>query len=318
MAGYLFRRVLAAIPVLLGVSVLAFALIRLVPGDVVTATLGLHYTEAQGAALREAHGLDRPAVVQYLLWLRNVATGELGHSLMADRPVTALIFERLPVTLELAGGSLIYALLTGIPLGVLAALRRSGPVDHACSIAGLAGISIPGFWLGTLLILLFSLKLGWLPSGDFVSLVDDPWANLEHMLLPVLALGTAVAAVIMRMTRSAVLDVLRQDYVRTARAKGVARSGVIVRHTLRNALVPVVTIAGLQAGYLLGGSVVIEEVFSLPGLGRLALEAIGNRDYPLLQGVLLFVAGGFVVLNLLVDLLYSVLDPRIRYRGAAT
>ncbi len=315
MFSYLLKRLLIAIPVLLGVSIIAFALVRAVPGDTVTAMLGANYSEAEAAALRQRYGLDKPLVVQYLIWLAHVLRGDLGTSVFTGRPVLAVILERLPVTLELAAIAIAFAIVVGIPLGVISALRQRHLAGYAASFAGLIGISIPGFWLGTILILLFSLAFGWLPSGGFVAITRSPLENLRHMLLPGLALGTAVAAVVMRMTRSAMLNVIHQDYIRTARAKGTPEPRVLLRHALKNAMIPIVTILGLQAGYLIGGSVVIEQVFSLPGVGRLALQAIGSRDYALLQGVILFVAAAFVLINLVVDLLYAALDPRIRLGG---
>jgi peptide/nickel transport system permease protein len=316
MTGYVLRRLLQAIPVLLGVSLVAFALVRLVPGDPVTALLGPGYNEQQASILRQEYALDRPMPVQYLAWLARAVRGDFGESFFTGQPVLRAIVERLPVTLELTAIGITFAVLVGVPIGVVSAVRPGRFVDHLVRIVGLLGISVPGFWLGTVLILLVSLRLGWLPSGRFVHLWDDPAENLRRMLLPGLALGTAVAAVVMRTARAAMLDAVNTDYVRTARAKGLGPRAVIVRHALRNALVPIVTVIGLQAGYLLGGSVVIEQVFSLPGVGRLALQAITSRDYALLQGTILFVAAAFVLVNLLVDLLYARLDPRIGYGGS--
>jgi peptide/nickel transport system permease protein len=315
MLNYLLKRLLIAIPVLLGVSIIAFALVRAVPGDTVTAMLGANYSEAEAAALRERYGLDRPLIAQYALWLGRVLTGDFGTSAFTGRPVLDVILERLPVTLQLAAFAIAFAIVIGIPLGVVSALRQRNLAGYTASFAGLIGISVPGFWLGTILILAFSLGLGWLPSGGFVGIDRSLVENLRHMILPALALGTAVAAVVMRMSRTAMLTVIHQDYIRTARAKGTPESRVLLRHALKNAMIPIITILGLQAGYLIGGSVVIEHVFSLPGVGRLALQAIGNRDYALLQGVVLFVAIAFVLINLAVDLLYAFFDPRIRLGG---
>lgn len=313
MLRYIAKRLLIAIPVLVGISLVSFLLIHLVPGDPVTAMLGTQYNEAQATEMRAKYGLDRPLPVQYAFWLGNVVTGDFGYSMHTDQPVFEAILERLPVTLQLAGGSVLLALLTAIPLGTLAAVRHRRFSDHAASSLGLLGLSVPGFWLGTMLILFISLQAKWLPSGGFVPVTEDLGANLRHMILPTLALSGAVTAVILRMTRSSMLEVLQQSYVETARAKGVPRFKQVWVHAFRNALIPIVTIAGIQLGYLLGGSVVIERIFTLPGLGLMALQAIGNRDYPLLQGVILFVAVVFVLLNLLVDILYAWLDPRIRY-----
>lgn len=320
MMSYALRRLLSAVPVLLGVSIVAFALVRLVPGDPVTVLLGPAYNEEQAAILRERYALDQPLPVQYVAWLARAVRGDFGESFFTGQSVLRAILERLPVTLELALIGVLFAIFVGVPLGVASAVYPGRWPDHLARVMGLVGISVPGFWLGTILILVLSLQLGWLPSGRFVHLWEDPLENLRRMAMPGLALGTAVAAVVMRTARSAMLDVIRQDYVRTARAKGLGERSVLLRHALRNALVPVVTIIGLQAGYLIGGSVVIEQVFSLPGVGRLALQAISGRDYALLQGTILFVATAFVLINLGVDLLYARLDPRISYgsKGGTT
>ena len=313
MLKYTLNRLLIALPVLLGISIISFFIVRLVPGDTVTAMLGAHYSEAQAEALREKYGLDRPLVTQYAFWMGNVLQGDLGRSAFTGQPVAAAILERLPVTVQLVTISILFALCVALPLGILAAVRRGGVSDFSVTFLGLLGISVPGFWLGTLFILWFSLHLGWFPSGGYILWSVDPWENIRHMILPGIALGGAVAAVIMRMTRSAMLDVLGEDYVKLARAKGMPRRIWIMKHALRNALIPVVTVTGIQAGYLLGGSVVIEQIFSLPGIGMLSLQAINNRDYALLQGTVLFVGVCFVLINLLVDLLYAWLDPRIKY-----
>lgn len=312
---YLMQRLLAAVPVLIGVSIVAFALVRLVPGDPVTVLLGPGYNEEQASVLRERYALDRSLPVQYLAWASRAVRGDLGESFFTGQTVASAILERLPVTLQLTVIGVLFAVLLGVPLGVASALRPNRALDHAARVVGLFGISVPGFWIGSLLILLVSLRLGWLPSGRFVPIWEDPLENLQRMILPGVALGLAVAAVVLRTARSAMLEVIGQDYVRTARAKGLSEPRVLVRHALRNAMVPVLTVLGLQVGYLLGGSVVIEQVFSLPGVGRLALQAIGSRDYALLQGTILFVAVVFIVVNLVVDLLYARLDPRI---GAAS
>lgn len=312
---YLMQRLLAAVPVLIGVSIVAFALVRLVPGDPVTVLLGPGYNEEQASVLRERYALDRSLPVQYLAWASRAVRGDLGESFFTGQTVASAILERLPVTLQLTVIGVLFAVLLGVPLGVASALRPNRALDHAARVVGLFGISVPGFWVGSLLILLVSLRLGWLPSGRFVPIWEDPLENLQRMILPGVALGLAVAAVVLRTARSAMLEVIGQDYVRTARAKGLSEPRVLVRHALRNAMVPVLTVLGLQVGYLLGGSVVIEQVFSLPGVGRLALQAIGSRDYALLQGTILFVAVVFIVVNLVVDLLYARLDPRI---GAAS
>jgi len=314
MFAYLVRRIAISFIVLFGLSVGVFAMVRLVPGDTVTAMLGTNYNQADAQRLREQLGLDQPVPVQYFIWIGNVAQGDFGQTI-AGQPVTGAIADALPVTLELVAVALGFAILFGIPLGIIAAVRRNGPADAAAGFIGLIGLSVPGFWLGTLLILLIALRAGWLPSGGFVAIARDPVANVRHMILPGLALGAAVAAVVLRMTRASMVEVVTQQYVRVARAKGVSRLRVTLMHALRNALAPVLTIIGIQAGYLLGGSVVIEEVFSLNGLGRLILRAIGDRDYALLQAAILFIGSAFLLINLMVDLIYAAIDPRVRIGG---
>jgi len=314
MFAYLIRRIAISLVVLFGLSVGVFVMVRLVPGDTVTAMLGTNYNQADAQRLREQLGLDQPVPVQYAIWVGNVFTGDLGQT-TAGQPVTTAIADALPVTLQLMIIALTFAVLVGIPLGVVAAVKRNSPIDAAAGFVGLIGLSVPGFWLGTLFILFFALKLGWLPSMGFVSIAEDPIANLRHMLLPGLALGAAVAAVVLRMTRASMVEVVSQQYVAVARAKGVGKLRVIVQHALRNAMVPVLTIIGIQAGYLLGGSVVIEQVFSINGLGRLILRAIGDRDYALLQAAILLVGSSFLLINLLVDLVYAAVDPRVRVGG---
>ncbi len=314
MLSHLLHRLGTSLVVLFGLSLLAFFVVRLVPGDTVTAMLGLNYDPARAAALREEYGLDKAVVAQYGIWLANLARGDFGTT-SNGRPVTSALGEALPVTLELATLALCFAVVVGVPLGLLAAVRHNRPTDYGVAVVSLLGLSVPGFWLGTLLILFVSLKLGWLPSGRFVSLTDDPIRNLRSMALPAVALGAAVMAVLTRMTRSSVLEVADADHVRTARAKGLPRPKVLLKHVLRNGLAPVLTIAGIQLGYLLGGSVVIEEVFSLNGLGRLILGAVRGRDYALVQASILLIGVAFLLINLAVDLLYVVIDPRLRTGG---
>lgn len=307
------RRLLIAVPVLFGISLIAFFVVRLVPGDTVTAMLGSNYTEEQAEALRIQYGLDRSLVEQYFIWISNVFQGDLGHSTFTNQPVLEAILQRLQITLQLAVFSVIIAILIAIPLGTLAAVKKNSAVDYSASFMGMLGLSVPNFWLGTLMILFFSLTLGWLPSGGFVPFLADPVGNLKIMIMPSVALGAAVAAVILRMTRSSMLEVVNQEYMKMAKAKGVSTGRLIIRHGLKNALIPVVTVTGIQMGYMLGGSVVIEQIFSLPGVGRLALQAINNRDYQLLQGTILFIASAFVLINLIVDMIYAYLNPKIRY-----
>jgi len=309
--AYLLRRLLTSLIVLLLLSVGVFALVRLIPGDVATAMLGTAYTPEAAERIRQEQGLDRPLPVQYALWIGRVAQGDLGTT-AGGQPVAERIGASLPVTLELMLIAMGVAVVVGIPLGVAAATKRGSWADAGAGFLGLIGLSVPGFWLGTLLILAFALGLRWLPSGGFVSFKTDPLSNLAHMVMPGLALGAAVAAVVMRMTRDSMLDVLPQTYVKVAKAKGLANKSVMFRHALRNAMVPVLTILGIQAGYLLGGSVVIEEVFGLNGLGRLILRSVLDRDYQLLQGAVMLVGTTFVAINLAVDLLYAVVDPRVR------
>jgi peptide/nickel transport system permease protein len=291
-------------------------MMRLIPGTVVEQLLGQSalISEETLRSLRAFFGLDRPWPVQFADWLGGVLRGDLGTSWRSDRPVLDLILARLPVSAELAVGAVAWSLLLGVPLGVLAALRRGTPCDSSIRFTATLGLSVPAFWQGTLLILLFSLYLKWMPPLRWIPIAEDPLGNLSLMALPILTLGTATAAVITRMTRSSMLEALRQDYVRTARAKGAAEPRVAGRHGLRNALIPVVTVAGVQMGYILGGIVVVEDVFNLPGVGRLLLDAIFQRDYPVVQGTILVGAALFMLLNLAVDLLYAVIDPRIRYR----
>lgn len=296
-----------------GITLISFFIVRLVPGDTVTALLGSNYNEEQAAILREKYGLDQPLYVQYFIWLSNVLRGDFGYSSFTNQAVLDAILERIPVTLELATLSVLIALLIAIPLGTMAALNRNNFFDYSASFLGMIGISVPNFWLGTLAILFFSLHLGWFPSEGFVPIQDGIFANLKSMILPAVALGTTVGAVTMRMTRSSLLEVLGEEYMKMARAKGVSKGRWIWKHGLKNALIPVITVVGIQAGYLLGGSVVIEQIFSLPGIGQLALQAISNRDYALLQGTILFIATAFVLINLIVDLIYGILNPKIRY-----
>jgi len=300
---------------LLGVSLLTFLFIRLIPGDAIAARLGTStaLTPDQLTSLRAYFGLDQPLPLQYWNWLISLLRGDAGYSIRTGRPVFIEIAQRLPATLELALAATAIALAVGLPLGLLSALRPRSRLDAAARIGGLIGLSLPNFWLGTLIIVLFSLYLRWLPNtGGYVDLLQDPLGNLRLLLFPAITLGLALAAATQRMTRSAMLDVLGADYVRTATAKGLAPRVVLRRHVLKNGLIVVVTLLGIQVGQLLGGAVVVEEIFSVPGVGRLLLNAIVQRDYALVQGAVLVIAILFVVLNIMVDLLYGYLDPRIR------
>jgi len=300
---------------LLGLTVLIFLMLRLIPGTVVEQMIGADAiaSPAMVAELKRFFGLDQPWYVQYGRWLGQLAHGDLGTSWRTGKPVVALILERLPVTLELTFFSVAFALVLGIAAGIVSAVRRDRAVDNVTRVGTLLGLSVPVFWQGTMLILFFSLYLRWMPPVVWVDFSADWRRNLTIMVLPALCLGTASAANVARTTRSCMLDVLGSEYVRTAAAKGLTDRVVVLKHALRNALIPVVTVAGLQIGILLGGTVVVEEVFTLPGIGRLVLWSIYQRDYPLTQSTILFIAVLFMAINLAVDLLYGYLDPRIRY-----
>jgi peptide/nickel transport system permease protein len=314
--AYVLKRLLSLVPTIVGVTILVFLMIRLIPGTVIDQIIGTDaiVDASARAQLRAFFGLDRPLPVQFWTWFGGLLRGDLGQSWRSGLPVSQMIFDRLAVTVELAGGALLISLLVGIPLGVLSAVRENTPLDHVARIASLFSLSIPIFWQAAMIILALSLWFHWVPPVEYAPLTTNPTANLEQMILPALVLGTVVAAQVMRMTRSALLEVLRNDYVRTARAKGLAEQLIVRRHAFRNALIPIITVVGLQVGYLLGGAVVTEEVFTLPGVGRLVLNAVYERDYPLVQGTILFIAVLFMLTNLVVDLLYAYLDPRIRYR----
>ena len=313
MRRYVLRRVATLVATLVCVSILVFVVIRVLPGDPALIIMGTEGSPEAVARLREALGLNRPLAVQYADWLRRALTGDLGVSIQYDVPVGRLILSRLPLTLPLMLMAAALMVLTALPLGLYAATRHRRMGDYAAMVLSQLGIAVPSFWAGLLLILLFSVRLGWVQSGGFEGWSGGVWPGVRSLLLPAVALGLFQAAVLVRATRSSVLDVLREDYVRTARAKGVSEVRVLGKHTLRNALIPIVTVAGIQLGQLMAGSIVLESVFALPGLGRLALGAITARDLPVVQGVALFVASCIVLINFAVDLLYGVLDPRIRY-----
>jgi peptide/nickel transport system permease protein len=312
MTRYLVSRLLAAIPVLLGVSMITFALIRLIPGDPVQVMLGPEVIGNRAAEIRALYGLDRPWPVQYVEWLSRAAQGNLGTSLRSGLPVGEAIVQKLPVTIELTILSFALGLAVGLPLAVAAAQHRGRLADGLLTAASLVGISMPGFWLATLLLLWFSLALRMLPSIGYVPFGEDPVDNLRHLVMPAIGLGLPLAATIMRFTRSSLLEVYNQDYIRTANAKGLNQQQVTLRHALKNALIPVITVAGIQVGRLLGGAVIIEQIFALPGLGRYVYDAISNRDYPVLQGTVLVFTLVFILVNLLVDVLYGFADPRIK------
>ena len=313
MTGFLVRRVGQMLLALLGVSIVVFALIHLVPGDPVRIALGTRFDPDIYEALRARNGLDQPLLTQYLSWLGNAVTGDLGVSFRSGRPVTEMVLERLPATLTLAGAALLIALVVAVPLGILAALRQGSALDYIATTASQIGVSVPDFWAGIMYILLFSLTLGWLPPSGYTSLAEDPVDWLRHLILPALSVGLVSGSIIFRFVRSSVLESLNQDYVRTARAKGLSRWRVIRDHVLPNAWIPIVTVVGLQLGFLLGGVIVVEVIFAWPGLGRLALLAVQDRDFTVLQGSVLYVAFMFLLINLIVDVVYGWLDPRIRY-----
>jgi len=315
MLGYVVVRLYSMALTLLGLTVLVFLMLRLIPGTVVEQMIGADaiVSPAMVAELKRFFGLDEPWWMQYGRWLGELARGNLGTSWRTGKPVIALILERLPVTIELTTLAVGGALLLGIPAGILSATRRDGAVDNVARVGALLGLSIPVFWQGTMLILFFSVYLRWMPPVVWVDFFTDPRRNLTIMLLPAICLGTASAANVARVTRACMLDVLRSEYIRTAAAKGLTDRLVILKHALKNALIPIVTVAGLQMGILLGGTVVVEEVFTLPGVGRLVLWSIYQRDYPLTQSTILFIAVMFMTINLVVDVLYGYLDPRIRY-----
>jgi peptide/nickel transport system permease protein len=303
---FIARRLALTIPVLIGVATLVFALIHLIPGDPAQAMLGESALQSDVDALRHQLGLDRPLVEQYGRFLAGLVKGDLGTSLRTGAPVTSQIAERLPATFELAFAAMLVAIAVAIPLGIAAAVWRGTAIDHAAMTVALAGMSIPNFWLGPLLAIIFAVELGWLPvSGR---------GGVESLVLPAVSLGAALAAMLARMTRAALLEELREPYMQAARARGVSRFGAVMRHAFRNGLIPVVTILGLQFGAVLTGAVITETIFAWPGIGRLLIQSITFRDYPLVQGCILLIAVTYVLVNLLTDLVYGILDPRIRYQ----
>jgi peptide/nickel transport system permease protein len=324
---------LQIIPVLLGVSIVVFFMVRAIPGDPAQLLLGQQATQAQVEQVRENMGLDKPVIVQYGIFLADALRGDLGNSIVTGRPVTTELLARFPATLELTAFAMFVAILVGVPVGVISAVKQYSLLDKFTSVLALTGISMPIFWLAMILIVIFFVNLGWLPFPGRLStgyavtsitglvLVDSLltlnfaafWDGFKHLILPAIALGTIPMAVIMRMTRSSMLEVMGEDYVRTARAKGVVPWRVIFKHALRNAMLPTATVIGLQAGLLMGGAVITETIFSWPGVGQIAYDSVNRRDYAMIQGVVLYGATLFVLVNLLVDVLYAVLDPRVRY-----
>jgi len=311
--AYTLRRVVGVVPVLVLVALGSFLLVHLVPGDPAMVMLGSEATPQQIQSLRTQMGLDQSLPEQFVRWTREVLHGNLGDSFFLGRPVAQALLERLPATMQLALLSLLFSLLVGIPAGIVAAVRQNTWWDQAVMVTAMGGISIPSFWLGLALILVFSVGLGWLPSGGYTPLSENLWQGLRSLVLPAVSLGFMQAALIARMTRSSMLEVLRLDYVRTAKAKGLRWRRVTLRHALKNAMIPVITTIGTAFGVLLGGAVIVEIVFTYPGLGRLVVLAVQRRDYPLVQGALLLTSVIYVAVNLGVDLLYSIFDPRITY-----
>ncbi len=314
MGFYILRRLLMLVPTLLGMSILIFLMLRLLPGDIVDIIAGAdpQTDTAARQRLREAMGLDDPIPVQYVKWLGDLLQGNPGTSLRSGKPVGEILWRSLPITVELAVLAVLFATIVAIPLGVISAVKRDTGMDFAARVAGLIGLSLPNFWIATLLLLFTSTQFGWVPKTRYISLFDDPLGNLKQMWLPAAAIAVQLMAIEMRMTRTTMLEVLNQDYIRTARAKGLRDWIVVSRHALRNALIPVITVIGFQLGALMGTSAIIEVIFGLNGVGYTLLQAIFNRDYPLVQAAVLYLAVVFVLINLAVDVMYAVLDPRIK------
>jgi len=309
---YIMRRLIALVPTLFFVSILIFSLQQVLPGDPALALAGEDHDPAAVAAIRAKYHLDRPMVVQYRIWLGKVLRGDFGESLRSRIPVSELLASKLPVTIELAMCSMLVALLLGLPAGVISATRKGTPLDFTANLVALSGLSVPHFWLGIMLILLFAVRLGWLPASGYASPWEDPLRNLTTLLLPSIVLGTGVAGVMMRHTRSAMMQTLDADYVRTARAKSVPERLVVLKHALRNALIPIITLGAIEFGRLLSGAVLTEQIFNIPGFGKLLVDGVFNRDYAVVQAVVLVSAALYVLLNLLADVLYFVANPRMR------
>jgi peptide/nickel transport system permease protein len=311
---FLLQRLLHMVPVVVVVSFVVFATTLLIPGDPAVTMLGEQSTQEQRDELRERMGLNLPVPVQYGRWVTSVASGDLGRSLRTQQKVSEMLLERLPVTLELTVASIALAALVGVPLGLVAAVKRNSWVDAGASFVSMFAMAVPNFWLGILLIVFVSIHLGWLPPSGYVPFSVDPVQNLKMMILPTLTLGLSMAGLVMRQTRASLLEVLSADYVRTARAKGAFEPRVVFHHALRNALVPVITVTGLQISTLLGGAVIVETVFSMPGLGRMIVDGIFERDFLAVQGAILAIVLGILLLNVLIDILYHAIDPRISSR----
>jgi peptide/nickel transport system permease protein len=316
-AEFLVHRGLISLLTLALISLIVFTGVRLIPGDPARVMGGIDADPAGLEEIRRKYGLTDPIPVQYVRWVALALRGDLGESIRTREPVTRIVAQKLPITIQLAAYALLVALLIAIPAGVFAALRRNTSWDYLASGLSLGGVSVPNFWLGIMLILLLSVRLRWLPASGFVPLLQDPLGNTLRMLMPAFVLGAALAAALMRQTRNSMIEVLSADYIRTAYAKGLRRRVVVFRHAIKNALIPVITLLGLQTGALIGGAVVTEQIFVVPGFGRLIVEAVFTRDYPIVQGVVLITASSYVLINFLVDVSYSLLNPRIRIRGTA-
>ena len=312
MGQLILRRILVAIPTIVIVSMLVFALQKLLPGDPALMLAGEERDPKVVEFIREKYHLNDSIPVQYGAWIGQVVQGDFGTSLRTDVPVTTLIAQKLPVTIQLAVMAMIVALLVGVPMGILSAVKKGTILDYVANVVALSGLSIPNFWLGILLIFLVSVQLGWLPASGYVAPSRDLWLSIETMLMPAFVLGTALAATLMRHTRSAMIEILRSDYIRTARAKGLYERTVIGKHALRNALVPIVTLITLLFGELLGGAVLTEQIFTIPGFGKLVVDAVFTRDYAVVQGIVLCTAIGFIAMNLLADVLFIVINPKLR------
>ncbi len=316
MRGYIVQRIMLVIPTLFIVSFMVFLLVRVMPGDYVQAKLGdVAYTEEEADELRHRLGLDRPIYDQYAIWISGILRGDLGESLVTGESVRGELGERLEVTLELGALSLVLTILIGVPIGVVAAVRRDSLLDYVLRSGAILGLAVPGFWIAIVTLVYASIWFQWSPPIVYQRFTNDPWANMQQFLLPATIMALGTSAVVMRMTRSMVLEVFGQDYIRTARAKGLRERIVLLRHALRNALIPVITIVGVSAAALLGGTVIFESIFALPGMGRYMIGAVRTRDYPVVEGVTLAMSVGVVLVNLLVDVTYNLLDPRIRFQA---
>ncbi|WP_175631940.1 nickel ABC transporter permease [Virgibacillus siamensis] len=317
MLFFLLRRLSLMVIVLFLVSIIVFSLVNILPGDPAMLMLGIEATPESLEALREEMGLNDPLYVRYFDWVAGVLQGDLGYSIQDHSPVMKILLSKIPVTLELTALAFIIAIIIALPIGIISAIRKGTALDYTSTTLALTGVSVPSFWLGILLIYVFAIILGWFPPSGYVPLSENIWKSLMLMLLPAITLGTRMAAELMRMVRSSLLEVMESDYIRTGYSKGLIEKSVVFGHALKNALIPVLTVSGLQLTTLFGGTVIVETIFAVPGLGRLILDSILTRDYPVVQGVVLFMALSVVAINFLIDILYSILDPRIKLTGGA-